>query len=254
MDPDRLIRLTAAGWAFILTWLLQLWILGFDFSELASKLSQMESFSNALLGFLIAVTAGPVLGFILSTFSYGILRVIRGGEPEFDLPSQEGFPPYATALRQLLPDTQIQEVLSAIEEDTISNPPKSKRKKKENIDQLIRYFNLLFHTRAPSTLIQYCTRRWTIYWMVANSICALTIGIIFGVFTAGDFWNRHCVSIFNERYLVSLFMLLFVVMGLLRINRIPKEIYSIAWLWLLTEANKQSATSMVVSPDPQPPS
>jgi hypothetical protein len=240
LDANRIARFTVAGWAFILSWTLHLWMLGTDFSAVTGGLSSVGSLPTAIAGVLVGLAASPILGFIISSFAYAITRLLRGGDAEFDVPRpREDFTRFLDSLTALLPTDESKSSLSAIiPPETVAKSWWHRRKFQKGIDALLPYFNLLFHTRAPSILIEYTTRRWTIYWIYANSICALVIGIFFALLTSGNFFARSPVSFWDVRYLIEAALACFIILGFARMHQIRKQIYDIAWLWLYAEARR----------------
>ena len=237
MDTNRLTRFTVAGWAFALSWPLQSWIFGIDFNLALSDFSNTQPLITAVAAILIALTAGPILGFIMNTFAYGIMCLYRGGDPEFNVPdSEEAFKQYIRILQNLNP---MQEIKNSIGNIAISIHKTSgskwwqlrrRRLHKKHIDKLIPYFNVQFHGLAPSTLIEHATRRWTIYWMYANSICAMISGTLFAFATSGDVLNREIT--FDHKFWIEIALGVFVSFGIWSMVRIPKQIYALVFSWL----------------------
>jgi len=268
MDANRITRFTVAGWAFLIAWFLQLWILGYNFTPILQSISNAQSLPAGVGAVLVGVAAGPILGFVFSTFSFAALRYIRGGEPEFDVPEGDEFNRYSKSLKALLPTErrQLDELLRIVETNNIRGSWQQDRRRKKEVDALIPYFNLLFHSRAPSTLIDYASRRWTIYWMSVNSICSTILGILFALLTfisswncpiscvfsfrrvvqlcfpeiLSDvyFWNPLSLSVLNLHFVVQIVLLLFIYFAFRRTETVPKEISQSAWLWLNDECRQ----------------
>lgn len=229
MDANRLIRFSVAGWAFALVWPLQAWILGADFTPITETFTRIQTLPQGIAVVLVGVAAGPILGFVVSTLAYIVTNRVH---PEFKVPeAPEEFQRFESSLEALIP---AREVRNSLQQIANSVKPGAKHGIRQRNKEIEAYFNLLFHTRAPSTLIDYTARRWTMYWMYANSLCALTIATLFALFTSGKFWERGLVL--DPRSLIEIILVLFVVVALRRIKTVYKEIYDASWIWLYVEA------------------
>ena len=244
MDNNRLTRFTVAGWAFVLSCPLQAWIFGVDFNLVISSLPNTQSLAAAVAAVIVALTAGPILGFVMNTFAYGIICLYRGGDPEFDVPKPDkDFSQFISVLQKQFPlpetKTDINKIVLSIQNTSSYNWWQFwiRRKHKKNIDNLIPYFNVQFHDKASSTLIEYATRRWTIYWMYANSICAIICGTILAFITSGNTLNREFV--FDTKIYIEISLVTFIAFGIWSMIRIPKQIFSVAFMWLYS-ANDQT--------------
>ena len=75
MDTKRLQRLTVAGWALLVSFLMQSWILGAPFPSLDKLLVA----SQTLAVILVAVATGPLLGLLVYLVTEVIIRLRRRG-------------------------------------------------------------------------------------------------------------------------------------------------------------------------------
>ena len=233
MDTNRLIRLTVAGWGLVLSWIFHLWILG-------AYVPIQTVLSGAVAPLVVGLMVGPFLGFLISSVAAFVVRLYLGGSIQFDIPSEKRFR-FVEALQRLMPEVRIELM------DSLNKwPPnlgdnsesrwrrfKSRRQDRSYSDDFEPYFNLLYHTRAPATLIEYTTRRWTIYWMSLNSASAMLIGAVVALLTAGDFWNRRLALC---HVLLEVLIVIVVVAVSSRLRHLPREIGDVAQLWLYSEA------------------
>jgi hypothetical protein len=237
VDANRLIRLTVAGWALILSWPLQMWVLGADLAWLGKLLTSLQTLPQATAIVLVGLAASPFLGLFVSSFAGFVIRKYRGGSAQFDVPSDaDQLRRFLAALSRLLTSVQTRKELKEIEEAfrAKSSPtPMTDRQVKSHTDKFERYFNLLCHTQAPQTLIDYTTRRWTTYWMYANSICAILIATGLSLITAGPFWRRDQAL---TPAAIELLVILFVVFGLRELETMRQQILEMAWQWLYETA------------------
>lgn len=187
-------------------------------------LSKVQTFPSAVATILVGIAAGPILGFILSSFAYVVLSKLY---PEFIIPDETELERYKTALKILIPESQA-DLDQIFRSNAAGFFQRQKRSRK-----LLPYFNFLVHTRAPSLLIEYTARRWTIFWMSVNSICAFVVGSLFALSPPWDFLERNFAV---GPFAIEIVLLSFVASGVWRIAKIRREIYQIAWLWLYNEA------------------
>jgi hypothetical protein len=232
MEANRLIRFTVAGWAVILFWPLQAWIIGYIPDSFEAIFKQLQSFPSAAATVLISLMASPVIGFVVSTFAYGVMTLIR---PEFVVPREPEFQRFLNALRRLSPTNESRRALDAVVNSR--HWCRWYQVRRRNF-QIMAHFNLNLHTLAEKPFIDYSTRRWTIYWMYANSICALFIGTILALLPSFDFSNRTFEI--APRGVIELLLVFFVIIGCWRIHKIHREIYEIAWLWLYSQAGNNN--------------
>jgi hypothetical protein len=74
------------------------------------------------------------------------------------------------------------------------------------------------------------------YWMYANSICAIFLGILFALVTAGNPSGRQPVPWYDVRYAIEAGLCIFVLVGRKRMQHLRKQVYDLAWKWLYVEA------------------
>jgi ABC-type sugar transport system permease subunit len=243
MDENRIIRMSVAGWAVILSCLLHLWIFGvFTFQSVAVTLQQ-PYLTTAVVSAIGAVAAGPLLGFVISSLGAYLVGLTRGGHPDFDLP---GAPPqpilkalgdrirrryttvspdkndpelkeFGEALAELQPTPELKKEVedryqAAIERSCATRKGEHKGlSAKESFDKLLPYFNVLYHSRAPNSLIAHTTRRWTMYWMHVSTVIAMVVGAAFALAmkvrlgsTGIDWWRAALlVAVWAPPFFVS---------------------------------------------------
>ena len=194
-----------------------------DSGWIAKTINTPTSLSSGVAAILIAIAAGPVLGFVVSSFAFVIVDFFW---PEFDIPKD---------------DKELQRFERSLSDLLVSKtlvPPREAGsfRRRHRAVQLKSYFNLLFHSQAMPQLVEYTTRRWTVYWMYANSIAAFGLATVFAIFTSDQPLVR-CIE-FDIRFWVEIAFLLFVIFGIVRLIRLRREIFDIAWIWLYAKARR----------------
>lgn len=229
MDGNRVVRFSVAGWAFIIFIPLHYWIIVGNLTPISDLLTTGQGVPTAVAALIVGIATSPLLGFVISTFAY---RTITALSPEFIVPTRnEDFDRFTLALRRLHPSREVADTLERILQETPNDTWRNKRKLQR---QLMPFFNMLVHTIAPTSFVDYSTRRWTLYWMYANSICAFVLAFLAAWIIASPPWFRPLV--FDDRILVECLLLVFVGLGIYRIQQLKHEIYEIAWLWLFGHA------------------
>ncbi len=221
MDTSRIFRLTVPGWAFILFTALQSWILGKDVGAI------IQGLPTGPANIIVGLAAGPVVGFVISAFANAILNFFL---PEFVAPHDEGFQRFQEALRVLVPWRSRPELDAILTTESTGNWRAIRKRDRK----LKPFFNLLVHTRAPLTFIEYSTRRWTMYWMYANTITAFLFSTVLSLKVSGAYCERS--PDWFLRFPIEIALLLFMGIGIWKIISLHREIRKIAWLWLYHEA------------------
>jgi hypothetical protein len=236
VDTNRLIRLSVAGWAVLISWPVQRWALGADFAFVATLLKQPVAAAIATTS--VALLASPFLGLFVSLIADFALRQVKGGKVQFDAPKGEELQDFTRALVRLLPASHrsLELLRTEISARTTGVPAgalgriRHRRKLKKATDSLEPYFNLLFHGKATTSLIDYATRRWTAYWMYANSLCGVLLGTLLAACTSGAFIARPSrPSLWFLEITVGL-LLIFGIRS--RLVGLRTEIADVTRLWL----------------------
>jgi hypothetical protein len=221
MDTSRIFRLTVPGWAFILFTALQSWIFGKDVGSL------FQGLPTGPANIIVGLAAGPVVGLIISAFSTATLHFLH---PEIVVPRDSNAERFLTGLRALIHWRSLPE-LDAIIRSGGAVGWRARRRRDIQVKPIL---NLIVHTRAPASFIEYTTRRWTMYWMYANTVAAFLVATLLSFMISGPYSNRSADWLL--RIPVEVVLLLFTVIGIWNIVSPQREIREIVMLWLYHEA------------------
>ena len=232
MDPERIIRIAIAGWVLVLSSVVHFWIFGGDPAALVESIPSNQ-LVQAAAAVLVSIAAGPVLGLFVS----GWTALCRSWQ--YHLPSKtDEAEQVFVALQRLLPNRAIREELDNVRADFVATIASGKEPHlgdlKRNLEPFITF---IFHRTADSSVVEFCTRRWTLFWMWANSIFALLIGVPLGLL--GRLWaDRGSATYWREfdgwRIGVEILVLLSVVPGVLQGWRLRSENEKMLRQWLFT--------------------
>ena len=234
MDTNRIFRFTVAGWALLTAYAIQLWVLGFDLPLLYRPPAGAQSFLGAIGSVIVGAAASPFLGFLVSSVAEPILRWCRGGDAQFDVAGPIAVQELVADIRVLLPEWESE--LASIGDKLGCLDWSKRRQAREQCDELMRYVNVAYHTHAPAALIEYTTRRWTLYWMYANSLCAFVLASAAAALTAWPFWTR---TIDLRRVLLEIGLALFIVFAAVpRLGTLSADVSATVKIWLRHESKR----------------
>jgi hypothetical protein len=165
MDSERIVRLTVAGWALLLSWYGQKWILG------EPSWPSFDDSNRALATIVAAFAASPILGFMISAVAHFGLWILRGNDPQFDVPLEPNARAiFVKGLTSIFPYDagRIKEIANKEWVGVPTNwPQRWKRRRKD--EKLRPYVDFGYHAKVPEQVLAYTTRRWTLYWMYLNT-------------------------------------------------------------------------------------